>query len=199
MPIHHSLYETEQGHTASAGVTDCFGFNGIGLLILVIIMAVSMWPAFKLVVHQCYLWKSFAVKWWEHIELFCIDDKTIVPVGNKTSPFTLVANYLHSRVLAHYEELNRSIFKEGKFGLNTEQKMEMEHYQWAALSVDGRPKTPTKSSFEATNMWDNDDSYNWVLSCWPERSMGLCWEVCWGWQADHQTSNRKQEAGGFWW
>lgn len=46
------------------------------------------------------------------------------------------ANHLHSRVLAHYEELSRAIYGEGRFSLVESFKdLEKEPYEWSSMTV----------------------------------------------------------------
>lgn len=49
------------------------------------------------------------------------------------------ANNLHSKVIAHYEELNRAMYKEGRYRLMPNyQHLAKEPYEWAAMTVEER-------------------------------------------------------------
>jgi len=49
------------------------------------------------------------------------------------------ANHLHARVLAHFEELSRGVYKEGRYRLSESFKdLEKEPYEWSAMTVTER-------------------------------------------------------------
>lgn len=59
------------------------------------------------------------------------------------------ANILHSKVLAHYEELNRAIYKDGEYRLKTNYKeLEKEPYEWAKMSIEDRRKSLQKAKLK---------------------------------------------------
>ena len=60
------------------------------------------------------------------------------------------ANHLHARVLAHYDELSRGVYQEGRYRLSERFKnLEKEPYEWNAMEVKDRRRHVEKAHLRA--------------------------------------------------